>query len=103
MSLNITRDNGIQTISFPEELTIYQARSLWEELSAADFPEPRVRLDFEHTRELDGSGIQLIVSLTNTVKAKGLAVETGMASDEVKNILQLFQLIDNTPSPINRE
>lgn len=81
------------TFEFSGDLTIYQVQETRDRLREAWAAGVR-RFDAQHLTSLDGSGAQLLVSLSKTAMAQQQALEWVGWSAEAQEALQLMGLRD---------
>ena len=85
---------GKQTVKLTSELTIFTVEEFWkrlietiEKMSGSD--ERLLSLDFESLEKIDGSGIQLLLSLEKTMLKEKFQVKYLNVKDSIEEALKL--------------
>ncbi|MEA1975439.1 MAG: STAS domain-containing protein [Bacillota bacterium] len=84
---------GKLKVKLPNELTIFTVEEFWkslvdviEKMNASD--EKILTLDFENLEKIDGSGIQLLLSLEKTMLKEKFKVKYQNVKESIENVLK---------------
>jgi anti-anti-sigma regulatory factor len=81
-------------IIFPEECENFMADEALEALKGADlYSRPAVEIDLSAVRTMDTTFVNILVSLLNTLKEKGIKYEITGKSSEVSRVIGLYGLV----------
>jgi ABC-type transporter Mla MlaB component len=85
---------GERKVKLPNELTIFTVEEFWkrlvetiEKMSEAD--EQLLNLDFESLEKIDGSGVQLLLSLEKTMLKEKFQVKYQNVKESIEEVLKL--------------
>lgn len=91
--MNISLSNNIIRIVFPEECENFMAETALEALLNLDLEDKTdAQIDLSGVRTLDTTFVNIILSLVNTLKGKGIKYEFLEKSDEAVRVLGLYGL-----------
>jgi len=74
------------------ELTIYTVAEILTRLRAPLAEHPVLALDLSEVTELDGAGLQLLLWLRETARARGSALHLVTPNPAVRRVIELLQL-----------
>lgn len=85
---------GERKVKLPNELTIFTVEEFWKRLvetieKMSESDEQLLRLDFESLEKIDGSGIQLLLSLEKTMLKEKFQVKYQNVKDSIEEALKL--------------
>lgn len=98
MPLTIKTEKQIRHIAFAGDLTIYQAAEYRQQLVENPSRAKRYQLDLSEVTEIDGAGVQLLLSLDKSIRSAGASLSLGGASDSAESALALFNLSRRWPA-----
>jgi len=85
-------DHEVKQVEAAEELTIYHAAQLKEELLAPLAQAQAIELDLSQVAEIDSAGLQLLVLLKREAAAAGKRLSLVGHSPAVLNVFDLYNL-----------
>ena len=85
---------GERKVKLPNELTIFTVEEFWKRLVETiekmnESEEQLLSLDFESLEKIDGSGIQLLLSLEKTMLKEKFQVKYQNVKDSIEEALKL--------------
>lgn len=97
MALHIHGEEGHCRLGVDGDLTIFQVAEYRQQLLAECAQAGTVTLDLSETRELDTSGVQLLLALRKQVMAGGGKLKLAGISDAAGKTLAVFNLAAEFP------
>lgn len=85
---------GERKVKLPNELTIFTVEKYWKNLVDAiekmnEMDEKLLILNFQELEKVDGSGIQLLLSLEKTMLKEKFEVKYQNVNESIKNVFNL--------------
>mgnify|MGYP000603716626 CR=1 FL=1 len=99
MALEI-KDNSIETeglcsVVFDEDLTIYAIEALKQEMSNAVNTYTRFELNLASVEEIDSAGIQLLLGLQREIKCQDKELKLTVMSSAVTKLMKMYGLVES--------
>ena len=98
--LTTRSENSLCRASVGGELTIYEAAGLRDELLRALEGHSVLELDLSGVSGMDTAGLQVIMALKKTGRARGVQVTLSHHSEAVTHAIQLFDLAQYFGDPM---
>lgn len=92
MDLEIKKKKGLTRLKIKENMTIYNASKLREALVKAIRGATEIEMDLSAVREMDSSGIQLLIMLKRESDAAGLGMRVSSPSEAARSVIELYSL-----------
>ena len=92
--MRIEQNETLCTVHMPNEMTIYNAEALRNNvLSALENPQD-LHIDLNEVNEIDSAGVQLLIAMAKQCKTQNKTLTLINSSDATSDILKLFGMKD---------
>lgn len=92
MDLEIMKKDGLTRVKINEAMTIYNASALKDGLVKAVSDAAEVELDLSSVKEMDSSGIQLLIMLKREAEARGNVMRLSSPGSATESVIELYRL-----------
>jgi len=92
---NSIKTEGLCSVVFDEDLTIYAIEALKQEMSKALETYKRFELNLASVEEIDSAGIQLLLGLQREIKCQDKELKLTVMSAPVTKLMKMYGLIES--------
>jgi len=92
---NSIKTEGMCSVVFDEDLTIYAIETLKNEISKIIGTYTRFELNLASVEEIDSAGIQLLLGLQREIKRQDKELKLTVMSAPVTKLMKMYGLVDS--------
>ena len=95
MTINIKVTKNSCKMQFSDELAVFTASEFKAEIVSKWENWKKLVIDLSNVDEIDGAGLQLLLSLRRTCEMQKIEFNVSAVSEATENLFQLYQLDNN--------